>query len=68
MKKKELKLHLIDHMIGANIELKKGNEWFNGTHNQTTMETAQLVLGWLGVSDEEMEEWKNSYYARTFHR
>jgi hypothetical protein len=68
MKKKELKLNLIDHIIGCNIELKNGNEWFNGIHNQSSMETAQLVLSWLGMSDKEIEEWKNSNYAKTYHR
>jgi len=68
MKKKKLKLHILDHIIGCNIELKKGNEWFNGTHNQSSMETMELVLNWLGVDSDEINEWKNSNYAKTYHR
>jgi hypothetical protein len=69
MKKAELKQHILNHIIGCNIELKNGNEWFNDTtHNQTSMETMELVLSWLGVSDIEIKEWKNSNYAKTYHR
>jgi hypothetical protein len=69
MKKKELKQHILNHIIGCNIELKNGNEWFNDTtHNQTSMETMELVLNWLGVSDIEIKEWKDSNYSKTYHR
>ena len=68
MKKAELKQHILDHIIDCDIELKKGNEWFNGTHNQSSMETMELVLDWLNVSKEEIDKWKNSYYAKTHHR
>ena len=68
MKKAELKQHILDHIIGANNELKKGNEWFNDTHLQSSMETMELVLSWMGVSDTEINEWKNIYYAKTYNR
>ena len=68
MKKAELKQHILDHIIGCNIELKKGKEWSETTHLQTSMETMELVLDWLGVDSDTINEWKNSNYAKTYHR
>lgn len=68
MKKAELKQHILDHIIGCNIELKNGNNWVEGTHIPTSLETFELILSWMNVSKEEIDKWKNSYYAKTYHR
>lgn len=65
----ELKQNIIDHIIGCNNELKNGKEWFEDTtHLQTSMETAELVLSWMDVSEDEIKQWKESHYAKTYYR
>ena len=65
----ELKQNIIDHIIGCNKELEQGNEWFDGhIHNQSSMEAMELVLNWMGVTDEEIKQWKESHYAKTYYR